>query len=374
MTGGWGFKETLIFLYFSTMHWSIAAPFTSDPERDRWLVPFVPGNRHQFTLIAAPRPYASWHQRARGVDGAGEWVRTFIQAGVAWRESRGVGDRHSVSAARIGLRDTPESESEAPASGGGFVLNMGALHGGAKGIAARTALARISRFIVHSRAEIPHYAAWLRLPIERFTFRPLQRAAIEITAEEDRQDPFVLAMGSAKRDYATLFAAVRSSKWRTLVVAAPWAVQGLEVPSNVELLGSLSSQECRQLTQRARVNVVPVLNAETASGQVTILDAMRMGRAVVATRCIGSEDYSTPRRPHRSLGRAKISRGAEVRNRMPLGGFLSSRAPRARGCIILRRALLRRGCGSETARDLGRGRGRCQLPGLRRSHVTVLRQ
>src|SRR4029077_13203104 len=49
--------------------------------------------------------------------------------------------------------------------------------------------------------------------------------------------------------------------------------------------------ECRTLAQRARVNVIPVLNEDTASGQVTLVEAMRMGRAVVATRCIGSEDY-----------------------------------------------------------------------------------
>jgi glycosyltransferase involved in cell wall biosynthesis len=147
---------------------------------------------------------------------------------------------------------------------------------------------------VHSRAEAVRYAEWLGLPRERFRFVPLQRAWIPIVADEEARSPFVLALGSAHRDFATLFEAVRRSRLPTLVVAARHALVGLEIPSNVELQSSLSHAECRRLAQRARVNVVSVVNEETASGQVTLVEAMRMGRAVVATRCIGSEDYVSP--------------------------------------------------------------------------------
>lgn len=37
--------------------------------------------------------------------------------------------------------------------------------------------------------------------------------------------------------------------------------------------------------------MVPVANRETASGQVTLLNAMMYGRPVVATQCVGSVDY-----------------------------------------------------------------------------------
>jgi glycosyltransferase involved in cell wall biosynthesis len=45
--------------------------------------------------------------------------------------------------------------------------------------------------------------------------------------------------------------------------------------------------------QRARINVVPVANQTTASGQVTMLDAMMFGRAVIITSCPASVDYVT---------------------------------------------------------------------------------
>jgi glycosyltransferase involved in cell wall biosynthesis len=37
--------------------------------------------------------------------------------------------------------------------------------------------------------------------------------------------------------------------------------------------------------------VVPLRDVAAASGQVTVIEAMRMGRAVLATRSIGTEDY-----------------------------------------------------------------------------------
>jgi hypothetical protein len=172
-----------------------------------------------------------------------------------------------------------------------WCFNLGDVYGGLKQVVARVALRQVDCFVVHSRAEIAHYADWLMLPRDRFRFVPLQRAPIPIEEPEDEERPFLLAMGSAKRDYATLFAAVGASDYPTVVVAAKHAFEGLSVPNNVEVRSSLSAKECRHLAQRARVSIVPVLNERTASGQVTILEAMVMGRVVIATRCVGSEDY-----------------------------------------------------------------------------------
>jgi hypothetical protein len=172
-----------------------------------------------------------------------------------------------------------------------WCFNLGEVYGGLKRAVARAAFRQVDRFVVHSRAEIGRYADWLMLPRSRFRFVPLQRAPIPIEKQEDEDRPFLLAMGSAKRDYATLLAAVGSSKHPTVIVAARHALDGLSIPRNVEVRSSLSATECHHLAQRARINLVPVLNNQTASGQVTILEAMTMRRAVIATRCIGSEDY-----------------------------------------------------------------------------------
>jgi glycosyltransferase involved in cell wall biosynthesis len=270
------------------MHWVIAAPFTRDAVTDRWLAPFVPPGRQHFTLVPA-RPRPSWHERSGPMAGFGDWTSAWQQGNSAWRTSRGgVITVFPQLALTVGLRKRLSLASKPVVA---WCFNLGALHRGLRRGVARASLAHVDRFVVHSRAETIRYAEWLDLPRERFRFVPLQRALIPIEEREDERSPFVLAMGSARRDYATFLEAVRRSKLPTLVVAARHALAGLEIPDNVEVRNSLSANECRRLAQRARVNVVPVSNQDTASGQVTLVEAMRMGRAVVATRCMGSEDY-----------------------------------------------------------------------------------
>ncbi len=109
--------------------------------------------------------------------------------------------------------------------------------------------------------------------------------------EEDRADPYILSMGSAKRDYRLLLLALAELGHRAVIVAAPHAVAGLAVPPGVEIRSGLSEAQCFELVQRSRPCVVPVANRETASGQVTLLNAMMSGRPVVVTECIGSVDY-----------------------------------------------------------------------------------
>jgi glycosyltransferase involved in cell wall biosynthesis len=166
------------------------------------------------------------------------------------------------------------------------------MYGGVKGQLARLGLGGVDRFICHSRGECESYSRWLKLPRERFEFVPLQVAMpSHADVPVDESNPFILAMGQARRDYATFFKAVEQLRLRAIVVAAPHAVEGLSVPKNVELRQNVPWEECVMLGRQARIHVVPVLNDETASGQITVVQAMLMRRPVVATRCMGTADY-----------------------------------------------------------------------------------
>ncbi|WP_373480531.1 glycosyltransferase [Geminocystis sp.] len=80
---------------------------------------------------------------------------------------------------------------------------------------------------------------------------------------------------------------------KTIVVAAQHSLKGLSIPSNVEIMSGLTSTQCHRLVQKARLNVIPLMESFTGAGQVTIVEAMIMSRLVIATRCTGSEDYIT---------------------------------------------------------------------------------
>lgn len=271
------------------MHWIVTAPFMAGPG-DTWLDRFVPGARHSFATVHAP--YA--HDRSRRNTGAGEWRDYFGHAAEAWAARRQAGAATGIVtvfpqlALAVGMRQRL-SPRRTPVLA--WTFNVGRLPGGPKRRLAQLAMARVDRFVVHSRHEITAYSDWLDLPPERFRYVPLQRPLRPIEFAEEEREPFLLAMGSARRDYRLLFDVVESLGLRTIVVAGAQALAGLRVPANVEVRSGLDIAECHALAQRARINVVPVDNPNTASGQVTLVDSMLFARPTVATRSVGTEDY-----------------------------------------------------------------------------------
>ena len=274
----------------TSREWLIAAPFLHD-SADIWLAAFVPNVDRDLRFRTIPAAYG--HDGSRALTGWRAWRDYLGHAILAWRElgagrTSGLLTSFPHLAVTFGLRKLL-SGSRVPLVA--WTFNLGGLHTGFKRLVARAALGAVDRFIVHSRAEAAGYSRWLGLPAERFLFVPLQCPTRTVEYDEDLADPFILSMGSAKRDYRLLFQALAKLGHRAIVVAAPHAVAGLPVPPGVEIRRGLSEAQCFELVQRARLCVVPVANRETASGQVTLLNAMMYGRPVVVTECVGSVDY-----------------------------------------------------------------------------------
>ena len=271
------------------MDWFVAAPFIRSPA-NRWLAAFAPEPHGNFFSI--PAPYN--HDRSRPAASLRDWVDYFQHGAAAWHTARRSGEPSGILTCfpqlplTIGLHKRL-SKRKLPLVA--WTFNVGTLPGGAKRTLAMAGLAAVDRFVVHSRAEIGACSDWLQLPADRFEFVPLQRGMRNITLAEDREHPFVLSMGSAHRDYRLLFSVLSELGYPAVVVAAPHAVEGLTVPANVELRSGLTIEQCHELLQRARVNVIPVANQKTASGQVTLIDAMMYARPTITTACPASIDY-----------------------------------------------------------------------------------
>ncbi len=270
--------------------WIAAAPFFRSDDPD-WIPRHVADPSLRFEYVAADYD----HDRSRASTTTRQWVDYFRHAWRTWHAA----SRHGSDAAGY-ITAFPQlpvmlglikrlARSDRPIVA--WMFNMGRTYGGAKGVLARFGLRGIDRFVVHSRTEMVTYSRWLRLPQERFIFVPLSIKTTSGSHAEDGQQPFVFAMGTANRDYALLFQVVQALGHRTIVVAGRHAVEGLQRPANVTVLHGLPLEECHRLSQQARVNVIPVDDSNTASGQVTLLETMMYGKAVVATRCTGTVDY-----------------------------------------------------------------------------------
>lgn len=271
------------------MHWTIAAPFSQAD--DPWLAPFVLGD-HTFEAVARPGEELNWHDRRSAVSSPGEWWDYARQGYRAVRRANGGGviTVFPQLAATVGAL-TRTKPGHTPVVAWFFNTE---LYGGIRHRAANMALARIDRFVVHSQVERRAFSDWLGQPLERFVFVPLQYGGpVDASVLPDDDDPFVLAVGSGHRDFATLFAALETLGYRTVVISSERALAGLTIPSCVEVRSGVPRDEIRRLVRKARVNAIPMTTDGVVGGTVTIVETMRHGRAPVVTSRGGVEDYVT---------------------------------------------------------------------------------
>jgi len=276
------------------MEWSIAAPFIDYSNRasSYWLEALVPEERHLFHHIPRRKPLQKWHERKSKFTSMDEWLIYLEQAKRALQaRADGIITVFPQLASAVGIQQTLSRHWEKPIVA--WMFNVGTCSRGVRQWMARTSLTHVDRFVVHTRRERQIYSQWLHLPIERFEFVPYQSPGVEVTFAEEMERPFIASLGSAHRDFPTLFHAVERLNLPTVVASGPSALAGLEVPANVQAPLGISRDECFRLAQQGRINVVPLKPKEgiTAAGQVTIVEAMFMGRPLIATRCNGVEDY-----------------------------------------------------------------------------------
>lgn len=273
------------------MQWVLLSSFTKHV-RPGWCFRYAPLDA--LGVKAVPAPYDL--DRSREAASAKDWLRYLHHTWLAFRslgprrDDRGIITTFPQLAVCACLMKQLTLRRHLPVIA--WMFNLKQPYAGVKGWLARKALGSVDRIVVHSRAEIEAYSRWLGLPRERFSFVPLT-ADIPVVGPWDEDDaaPYVIALGTANRDYATLLRAVRRLGVRTIIVAGDSALQGLEIPPNVEVRSQLPLEACHRLVQRARLHVIPIKNTEAPSGQVTLIEGMMIGCPIVVTRCAGSQDY-----------------------------------------------------------------------------------
>lgn len=143
---------------------------------------------------------------------------------------------------------------------------------------------------VSARNEIKTYALRLRLPEARLRFLPFHTNVIAPRMIEG-SGGYILSAGRTGRDYATLAAAVEGLNVKVVVVSDRRLVEGIQFPPNVELHIDIPYQDYLDLLYRCSMVVVPLKKLVKSTGQVVFLEAMALGKPVVATATTGTEDY-----------------------------------------------------------------------------------
>jgi glycosyltransferase involved in cell wall biosynthesis len=265
----------------------ILAPFLG-PD-GRWIDDFCPRSDLEFEKAPYLSDFQSWHKRGATTP-LSEWLDHFR---LARRGMRGRCDcvvtvfpqQALVAAFLLLLKNRWSTRLIA------WTFNLGSLPAGWKRHVARIILRRVDRFVVHAKGEITSYAQWLGVNEDRFRFVPLQKGNIEKLNASPISKPYIVSMGSANRDYKTLVEAVLGTGIKTVVISKKEILDSLPEHPDLVKLDGLTQEECNSILSEAKLNVVPIGDSQTASGQVTFTTSMRMGIATVATRCVGTVDY-----------------------------------------------------------------------------------
>jgi glycosyltransferase involved in cell wall biosynthesis len=276
------------------MKWILLSPFTHT-ETPGWLFDHIDPQSQQVKAV----PAAYQHDRSRAVSGLSDWRDYFVHGlKAAWRlhtTDRGAGviTAFPQLAAIMAVLKRAVLPSRTPILA--WCFNMRRPYAGHKGVLARFSLGAVHTFVVHSRAEIGIYAKWLGLPESRFEFVPLSAAvpalALNRAEASPEAEPYIVSLGTANRDYRTLIDAVRPLGIKTIIVAGPHALKGIDIPAHVEVRSGLTLEACHRLAQGARLNVIPIADVSAASGQVTLIEAMMLGCPLLVTECAGTVDY-----------------------------------------------------------------------------------
>jgi glycosyltransferase involved in cell wall biosynthesis len=149
----------------------------------------------------------------------------------------------------------------------------------------------VDRNIVYSRAWIERQRPAAR---ERAVFMPLPADGDFETARRNATDAgYVFTGGGAGRDFASVIEAVRDTDVALEIVTFSSATLGVsgQLPPNVRVHWRMPVAAYLARMASARVVVVPLRDSDSDFGQTTVVQALALGKALVATRAPGVVDY-----------------------------------------------------------------------------------
>lgn len=158
---------------------------------------------------------------------------------------------------------------------------------------AKAVMPAIDHCTVTASGEVPYYSTLLHLPASKFSFTPL--GGYDVGELEGGAGiggaPYAFAAGRSERDYRTLVDAFSGLPGRLVINARPFNLKGVSRPPNVEFNDFMPRRDFIAAMVGARFVIVPLVDTPHAAGVGHLIYAMAAGKAMVATRTVGTVDY-----------------------------------------------------------------------------------
>lgn len=181
-----------------------------------------------------------------------------------------------------------------------IIIDIGSLNGGRdnkKEIALiRFAMKSVRGIIYHVKRQELHYQKYFPEMLDKMWFVPFGPdldlfSPIHLDSNED----FILSIGYAKRDWYTLISAydgLRGPKPRLKILGDPKPISGM-LPKGVTAVARVTFRDMIREISAAQFIVIPLPYILYAVGQMTVLQSMAMGKAVIVSKVPSVLDYIT---------------------------------------------------------------------------------
>lgn len=160
----------------------------------------------------------------------------------------------------------------------------------------KLALHSVAGIIYHAHVQESYYKRHLRYLIDRICFVPFGVDTEFFFPAQCVAKPMILAFGSIKRDYGTLLSAWRSLEFEKpeLVIVGVDNMRQLglkDLPKNTRVINRVSIDVLKKMMAEAMFVVIPLPYFGYSYGQMSLLQSMSMGKAVIVTKTPSTIDY-----------------------------------------------------------------------------------
>ncbi len=174
-----------------------------------------------------------------------------------------------------------------------FSFNFTDLPKGVNHVLMRYAFKTIDRFVVFSEAERHLYASYFGLDLNRFdAIRWCMDRPRTVAFGAQLPAKYICAVGGEGRDYQSLLSAGRQlPEIPIVIVARPNSLAGLCPSANVSVFTNIKNEEFWGVVQKSSFVVLPLKDAATNCGHISIVGSQIFGKPIVSTYSLGTAEY-----------------------------------------------------------------------------------
>jgi glycosyltransferase involved in cell wall biosynthesis len=149
----------------------------------------------------------------------------------------------------------------------------------------------INTAVCSSTKEVSYYQKAFGWNDDKIKFIPFHCDPSYLKYEFIESGNYVFSAGRTFRDYDTFLDAAKEINYPVIIAASPWNINKKKVFKNVSVKYDIPLFDLDKIMSKSKVVVIPLDDKNISTGQSVILQAMAMGKAIVATDTSGTMDY-----------------------------------------------------------------------------------